>query len=71
MKIPCKHCCQSGNVVEYIGPPIHPSSTAYHYPFNHAIGSCPYCKGTGWIDDEDKITVERKYIKDEYFKHQP
>jgi hypothetical protein len=30
---------------------------------------CKYCKGTGWIDEDEKFTVSRKFIKDEYFNN--
>lgn len=68
MKVPCKYCCQSGNVVEYIGYPV--NSTGY-YPQqlnNYTISICKSCNGTGWVDDEEMIRVPRKYIKDEFLK---
>jgi hypothetical protein len=70
MKVPCKHCCQSGSAVTLIGPPALPSLTGgYFYPYNHIINKCKFCNGTGWIDDQEMITVPRKYVKDEYFKN--
>jgi hypothetical protein len=31
------------------------------------IVACKYCKGKGWVDENELIIVPRKYIKDEYF----
>jgi DnaJ-class molecular chaperone len=52
----CNHCGSSGNYVDYGGPdnPI-------------IIVPCKYCKGMGYIDEDEMIEIPRKYIKDEYF----
>lgn len=66
MKIPCSHCCSSGNYMQYV------EYLGYHITnpvaINYEIGPCKYCKGTGWIDEDEIIQVPRKFIKDEYFK---
>jgi len=65
MKKPCTKCSQSGIYVDYIGyDPSFNSKSSIPY----ANVPCKYCNGTGWIDDEELITVPRKYVKDEYFK---
>jgi hypothetical protein len=66
MEIPCKHCISSGN---YIGMPIYnyPSYTGGPPPVQISINPCRYCKGKGYIDEDEIISVPRKYIKDEYF----
>jgi hypothetical protein len=68
MSIPCKHCCQSGNYIDFCGYSMFSNSSGIiNTPFK--LVPCKYCKGIGWIDDEELITVPRKFIKDEYFKN--
>ena len=66
MKKPCKHCCSSGNYVDYVG---------YEQPQTTAIGTispirlvpCRYCNGNGYIDEDEIVAVPRKYVKDEFY----
>jgi len=51
----CKHCSSSGLYVDWNG--------YYAVPV-----PCKYCNGTGWIDEDEKITIPRKYVKDDYFE---
>ena len=64
---PCYHCSCSGIYIGYGG-------------YNHGTQNdgiiaieckCKYCQGKGWIDEDQEMTVPRKYVKDEYFKEKP
>jgi hypothetical protein len=55
---PCKHCCSSGNYVDYGG-----------YSNPAVLVPCKYCEGTGWIDENKPITVPRKYVNDDFFEN--
>jgi hypothetical protein len=57
MQKPCNHCCQTGFYTDY-----HPSVSS-----GGVAVKCKFCNGTGWIDDEERISVPRKCVKDEYF----
>lgn len=65
---PCKHCCSSGTV---IGMPIYNenSFTGGPPPVEISLQWCKYCNGKGWIDENELMTVPRKYVKDEYYEN--
>ena len=67
MKVPCTHCCQSGKCISYTGYPSS-VSTPVSSRLPYVIADCRFCRGTGWIDDEEEMIIPRKFIKDEYFK---
>jgi len=64
---PCKHCSSSGIC---IGMPIYntPSCTGGSSVHEIPYYPCKYCNGKGWIDEEEVISVPRKFVKDEYFE---
>ena len=51
---PCKHCSSSG---VYIGILM-------------ISEDCKYCNGMGWINEDEIISVPRKYVNNEYFEIQ-
>jgi len=69
MNKPCKHCCSSGH---YIGMPIYNEITYTGGPpaVQIYMSNCKYCGGKGYIDEEEIISVPRKFVKDEYFNNQ-
>ena len=66
MNIPCKHCSCSGTYIGWAGYPTY-DSTGRISGGTVAL-NCRFCNGKGWINEDELITVPRKYIKDEYFK---
>jgi len=60
----CKKCGGSGNNVGWAGP-IKYSTTGTKG--GSVLIKCKYCDGKGYYDEEELITVQRKYVKDEYF----
>jgi DnaJ-class molecular chaperone len=62
----CKHCSGSGKYIAYGGPVE--MTTAGFSKGGAIVVNCKYCNGTGQIDEEEIISVPRKYVKDEYFE---
>ncbi len=44
------------------------SSSGIYVGINCISENCKYCNGKGYIDEDELITVPRKYIKDNYFE---
>jgi hypothetical protein len=65
---PCKHCLSSENYVDYIGYPQQ-QITGIGTISPIQVIPCKFCGGEGYIDETKLITVQRKYVKDEYFNH--
>lgn len=61
----CKHCGQSGIYICYMG--IQTEATTGNIPSSYKEVPCKFCNGKGWIDEDELLTVPRKYVKDEYF----
>ena len=64
----CEHCSGSGIYVGWAGSPVY--STGGLISGGAVAINCKYCDGTGWIDEDEliTITIQRKYIKDEYYQ---
>lgn len=60
----CDKCSCSGIYIEYGGTV---EITTGGITGGAVATACKYCNGKGYIDDEEIISVPRKYIKDEYF----
>ena len=67
MRITCKHCGCSGKYIDYTGEQMQNSGSVTP---GYAIVDCKYCKGTGYIDEDEIISVPRRFVKDEYFNDQ-
>jgi DnaJ-class molecular chaperone len=64
----CKHCASSGIYIDYVGYPPYSYGTSVGYELTpNKATPCKYCQGKGYIDENEFITVPRKYVKDEYF----
>jgi DnaJ-class molecular chaperone len=62
----CKHCASSGIYIDHVGyPPYSITGIGVISPIQTV--PCKYCQGKGYIDENEFITVPRKYVKDEYF----
>ena len=66
MNQPCKHCSSSGIYIDYVGYP-QSSVTGIGTISPIQCVPCKYCGGKGYINEDEIISVPRKYIKDEYF----
>jgi hypothetical protein len=66
--IPCKQCSQSAIYINYSGRRTDGTTACYGENGIEAI-PCRFCNGKGWIDEDEIISVPRKYVKDEYFKN--
>ena len=61
----CNECCGCGFK---IGAPVYDSfTTTAPIVITNTI-ECKKCKGTGWYNVDEIISVPIKYVKDEYFK---
>jgi hypothetical protein len=69
MNKPCKHCSSSGAYIDFFRTP-QTSATIATVASPYAIVPCKYCQGKGYIDEDEIISVPRKFIKDEYFNNQ-
>jgi len=69
MKKPCNRCCSSGIVIKYVGykTPGGCGTTGF-MDYNYTQVKCPKCEGKGYIDEDEIVSVPRKYVKDEYYK---
>ena len=63
----CKYCSSSGRYIGYGG-----------YAYGDTGGQsgiiaveidCKACGGTGHFDEEELVTVPKKYVKDEYWEN--
>ena len=63
----CDHCSRSGIYIGYVGyrNNVHTGSQMGDINYNQL--PCKYCDGKGYIDEDEMMTVPRKYVKDEYF----
>ena len=52
----CKHCSSSGIYIDY------------QPTYDQVAVPCKYCQGKGYIDEEEVISVPRKFVKDEYYQ---
>lgn len=70
MKKTCKYCSGSGIYIDYVGYTGHAvertTSGINYIPYQSV--PCRSCNGTGWIDDEEVVSVPRKFVKEEYWK---
>ena len=62
---PCERCSCSGFIV---GMPVVSQGTAGPPGFLLTSTPCPKCKGAGWYDPDELVTVPREWIKDEYWE---
>ncbi len=60
----CDKCSCSGIYIGWGGPVV---ITTGSISGGAIATDCKYCNGKGYIDDEEIISVPRKYVKDEYF----
>lgn len=67
MKQPCKQCSGSGIYIDYLVRTPSWSSTC-NTEGNYQPIPCKSCKGTGWVDDEEMVTVPRKFVKESWWK---
>jgi len=63
----CDHCSGTGVYTAYGGPI---KITTGGFSGGPVAVSCKYCGGNGWIDEEEMMTVPRKYVKDKYFEQE-